>query len=112
LQALSLPLGLHKKAEPIAMPFGVWTCGCPKNHVLDKARICQQQAALSGDLYPTSRGQWMRPGFAPARRNQQHAAGGDAGCRYQFCSNLLAVRRCKSIAAAGHNAGLISIIRF
>jgi len=45
---LDMTVNPTQKAEPIEVPFGVWNCVGPRNHVLPGARIPPQEGALFG----------------------------------------------------------------
>jgi len=78
-------LSIAKTAEPIQMPFGVWTGVGPRNHVLDGVRIPLppwEGAILRGNVICTASG-WLK------EQDQQFFYNGRRAldnCRYKCIS--------------------------
>jgi len=65
-----------KTAEPIEMPFGLWTRVTPRNHALDGARIPTHDGAI---LRAKRRRLRTCPDMSDGRYTQSDSAGGSTG---------------------------------
>ena len=73
-----------KKAEPIKVPFEMWTHGGPKDHVLDGILIPHKKGNFEG----------LMPDSQYTENDSQGAALGDAACLQPLLWFILYTRVC------------------